>query len=89
MTELRRIRVEGLVQGVNFRAEARREAQLLGVNGFARNESDGSVLIEAEGDPEPLDRFVAWCRHGEPPARVDRVTVEAGRPVGHVGFARR
>ncbi|CAA9536923.1 MAG: Acylphosphate phosphohydrolase, putative [uncultured Thermomicrobiales bacterium] len=89
MIELRRIRVEGMVQGVNFRAEARREARALGVNGFARNETDGSVLIEAEGEPAALDRFVAWCRHGRPPARVDRVAVEAGPPVGHVGFARR
>ena len=47
------IRVTGKVQGVFFRASTREEAQRLGLCGWVRNEADGSVRIEAEGD-EPL-----------------------------------
>ena len=45
----RRLLVRGRVQGVWFRASAEREAARLGVAGFARNERDGSVTVEAEG----------------------------------------
>ena len=83
----RRIRVYGRVQGVAFRAGARQEAARLGLAGFARNEPDGTVSIEAEGDAAALDAFVAWCRVGSPAARVDRIEVEADEPVGHRGFA--
>ena len=87
MTGHRAIRVDGRVQGVGFRASARREATRLGLAGFARNEADGSVAIEVEGDEAALEAFVAWCRVGPPGARVDRVEVAAGNLVGHRGFA--
>lgn len=78
------IRITGRVQGVFFRASARAEAERLSVRGFVRNERDGSVYAEAEGDRESLDRFVAWCRRGPAHARVDGVTVEE-RP-GPAGY---
>ena len=56
------IRVRGRVQGVCFRESTRQEAQRLGVAGTVRNEPDGSVFIQAEGDEKPLERLVAWCR---------------------------
>jgi acylphosphatase len=71
------IRVTGRVQGVFFRASAKAEASRLSLRGFVRNEEDGSVYAEAEGDRESLERFVAWCRRGPAHARVDDVTVEA------------
>jgi acylphosphatase len=91
MSERKRvtIRVEGVVQGVNFRQAARREAERLGIAGFARNESDGSVTIDAEGTSNDLSHFVAWCRRGPDTARVDHLSVSAGPIVGYVGFARR
>jgi len=82
----RSIRVHGLVQGVFFRASAREEAIRLGLAGFARNEPDGSVLIEVEGEEDALDAFVAWCRRGPPRARVERVDVSAGEIRGATGF---
>jgi acylphosphatase len=82
------IRVHGLVQGVNFRQAARREALRLGLTGFARNEPDGTVLIEVEGEPAAIEEFVRWCRHGPPAARVDRLETWPGPVAGHQGFAR-
>lgn len=86
MTGHRAIRVSGRVQGVGFRAGARREATRLGLAGFARNEPDGSVAIAVEGDEAALEAFVAWCRVGPPGARVERLEVEAGKPEGHAEF---
>ena len=42
----------GRVQGVGFRDFARRRAEALGLNGFARNLEDGRVEVYATG-PEP------------------------------------
>jgi acylphosphatase len=81
-----RVRVTGRVQGVWFRASAEREAARLGVAGFARNERDGSVLVEAEGAPAAVDAMVAWCRVGPPRAEVVSATVESIPPLGSRGF---
>ena len=69
------IHIYGKVHGVNFRRSLKEKAIKLGVNGFARNEPDGSVYTEAEGDREVLVRFVEYCRQGPVRARVDRVEV--------------
>ncbi|HRW99480.1 MAG TPA: acylphosphatase [Cyclobacteriaceae bacterium] len=69
------IRVTGKVQGVFYRASTRDKARSLGLCGFVKNEDDGSVYIEAEGDKEKLDQFVNWCKQGPPNARVDKVEV--------------
>ncbi len=70
-----RIVVTGRVQGVFFRAGARDEARRLGIGGFARNEPDGSVLIEAEGSPLAVERFQDWCGAGPPRAEVRHLKV--------------
>jgi acylphosphatase len=80
------IRVTGRVQGVFYRASAQAEANRLGLAGFVRNHSDGSVYAEAEGEREALVRFVAWCRRGPPHARVDGVEVAEGTAKGFSGF---
>jgi acylphosphatase len=84
-----RIRVYGHVQGVFFRASTRREAQRLGLAGFARNEPDGSVLVEAEGDSDALARLVEWCQDGPPAAIVSRVETEDLPLAGEQGFTTR
>ncbi len=70
------IKVYGRVQGVNFRRSAAFRAKLLGVVGFVRNEPDGSVFVEAEGDDVALQKFLNWCKKGSLIARVDRIDVE-------------
>jgi len=80
MVEHRTIRVHGRVQGVFFRASAQARAERLGLVGFARNEPDGSVSIEAEGETSALDEFVGWCNTGPTLAEVTHVEVENGSP---------
>jgi len=80
------IRVEGDVQGVGFRWSARSVAGRLGIRGFVRNEPDGSVYIEAEGEEAALDQFMEWCRRGPGAATVERVTVTEGPVKGSRGF---
>lgn len=70
------IKISGFVQGIFYRATVKEEAEKLNITGFARNESDGSVYIEAEGEEKNLDEFVAWCHKGPPLAKVEKVTTE-------------
>lgn len=67
------VRITGRVQGVYFRASAATEARNLGVTGWVRNLPDGAVEALAEGPRGALTRFVLWCHHGPPSARVERV----------------
>lgn len=56
--------VKGRVQGVGFRWHTQRAAERAGVTGWARNKSDGTVEIEAQGDEESLARFEKAVRTG-------------------------
>ncbi|MFC2113164.1 acylphosphatase [Bacteroidota bacterium] len=67
------IRVKGRVQGVGFRYSALQAARSYGINGFVRNEPDGSVYMEAEAEQVNLDLFVDWCRGGPGHGRIDNV----------------
>ena len=58
----RRFRFSGTVQGVGFRCEARRAAGKLGLTGWARNERDGAVTVEAEGPAACAAEFLRALR---------------------------
>jgi acylphosphatase len=66
----RQIRVKGQVQGVGYRYALRDEAQRLGITGWVRNRSDGSVEALLQGDAAALERLIAWARRGPALARV-------------------
>jgi acylphosphatase len=72
------IKVYGQVQGVFFRESAREEAEKLEISGFIRNESDGTVYVEAEGDKKSLDKFLDWCNSGPEAAIVEKLEVTEG-----------
>ena len=61
------------MQGVWFREATRREAQSLGITGYAKNIADGSLQVLACGEPGSLGRLAEWLKQGPPLARVDRV----------------
>ena len=71
------IKVSGKVQGVFYRATANGIANQMGLTGLVRNEPDGSVYLEAQGEEKAVDAFVEWCRKGPSRARVDSVRIEA------------
>ena len=72
------IKIHGKVQGVSYRVTAKVVADLLGVKGFVRNEKDGTVYIEAEGDEFSLGEFLDFCHKGSDRAVVEQVeTAEA------------
>ena len=55
-----RFAIRGRVQGVGYRAACRR-AQELGLAGWVRNCSDGSVEVQAEGNEHRLTELRIWC----------------------------
>lgn len=65
-----RLVIRGRVQGVGYRDAAVQAAFEFGVCGWVRNRPDGSVEALAQGEPEAIERFIAWCRRGPPLARV-------------------
>jgi acylphosphatase len=79
-------RVRGRVQGVTYRASAAREARRRGLAGWVRNEPDGSVLVDVEGEPAALAAFLDWCSQGPAAARVDEIERTSHAPVGYQGF---
>lgn len=70
------INVFGRVQGVFFRGEAQKVAKELGLTGWTKNDTDGSVRIIAEGDEGTLQKFMEWCRKGTAFSKVENIEVE-------------
>jgi hydrogenase maturation protein HypF len=82
-----RLRVEGQVQGVGFRARARHLATSLGLSGFVRNVAS-HVEAEVEGDPRAIDRFLELLATDLPPrARIERIRTDEIPPTGDADFA--
>lgn len=81
-----RIRVKGKVQGVFYRSTAQAKAKELGLSGWVKNEEDGSVLIEAEGEEQKLLKLVDWCKEGPGAAVVNDVEYNEIEPKGVNGF---
>lgn len=69
------LRIFGKVQGVFFRATAKKMAQKLEIECWPQNEADGSVLIRIQGEEAPIDQFIKWCRQGPPLAKVEKVEI--------------
>jgi len=71
-----RLTVKGRVQGVFFRASTQKKANLLGIEGTARNTAEGDVEIMAVGEPQAMQQFIKWCHKGPLTAKVTEVIVE-------------
>lgn len=80
------VRVAGRVQGVFFRATCARRARELGLTGWIRNASDGSVEATFEGRSEAVAEMLAWCRQGPSGARVEDVRETEESPKGDPRF---
>ena len=83
-----RLRVDGRVQGVAYRASTQDEARRLGLTGWVRNLDDGAVELEAQGPPDALAALEAWCHRGPSLARVTSVRrTDLPAADGEPGFA--
>jgi acylphosphatase len=75
-------RILGQVQGVGFRLFVRRRAQALGLQGYVRNEHEGSVEVVAEGPDSALEQLLHTLRRGPPGAQVRTVETRWGVATG-------
>lgn len=66
-------KVDGEVQGVNFRSSAQKQAKSIGVTGWVSNASDGTVQGEAQGSEDAIEKFVQHLHKGPSAASVSRV----------------
>lgn len=66
--------VFGKVQGVFFRKYTATKANELGLKGWCRNTSEGTVVGVIQGPPEAVADMKYWLQHtGSPSSRIDRV----------------
>jgi len=81
-----RLRITGRVQGVGYRAWAMQVATRLGLRGWVRNRSDGSVEALVIGEDDAVARMVEACREGPFGARVSDVAISDAEDDGSAGF---
>ena len=79
-------KVSGRVQGVWFRQSTADEASAAAVSGWVRNLPDGRVEAVFEGEPDAVDRALAYLRVGPSRSYVESVEVEWETPRGERGF---
>jgi len=80
----RRFVVRGRVQGVGFRWFVEREAHILQVAGWVRNNHDGSVEVLAMGTREQLAGLRSRLQEGPRAARIDNVEESEAEPVARL-----
>ncbi len=72
--------IKGRVHGVFFRAYTRRTAKALGISGWVRNKSDGTVECFAQGPEPEITEFIKFLYKGSPAARVEGVDITEEQP---------
>ena len=80
--------IRGVVQGVGFRPTVHRLATELGLAGWVRNNSDGTVEVLAMGTRDQLSGLRSRLREGPRAARVDDVQESEAQPVAGLGTFR-
>jgi acylphosphatase len=73
---IRKVMIQGVVQGVGYRAWVEREAIVRDLEGWVRNRRDGSVEALFAGAAETVTEMIASCRQGPGMAQVDAVKDE-------------
>ena len=74
MTATWQLHIVGKVQGVWYRASTQQKAAELGLAGWVKNNPDGSVLLQAQGELSALSALEQWCWQGPPLAKVTKVS---------------
>lgn len=71
--------IKGLVQGVFYRAMAKKTAEKTGVTGWIKNTREGDVEVLVTGGEDQVQQFISWCRRGPANAKVTDVII-TGQP---------
>jgi acylphosphatase len=71
----RHLLIQGLVQGVGFRQYMVFKAQQLGISGWVRNRSDGSVEAVVQGTEDTVAAIIECAQRGPRASQVSGVTV--------------
>lgn len=79
--------VRGVVQGVGFRYYTDIEAKRSYLSGWVRNQPDGSVEIEVQGEEQRLLEFIEWVHQGPTRALVESVDITELPQKKETGFA--
>jgi acylphosphatase len=82
----KRMVVRGLVQGVGYRAWMVHQASKLGLDGWVRNRSDGSVEALVAGDTAAVEELLRKCRRGPKLAEVLSIEEDLAEPPDTPGF---
>jgi acylphosphatase len=72
--------VTGRVQGVFYRSNTKKQAQLRGLAGYVRNLNDGRVEAVFQGEEDIVKDMLKWCRQGPEYAYVEKVEVDWEKP---------
>ncbi|MBU0648953.1 acylphosphatase [Patescibacteria group bacterium] len=73
-------KLSGRVQGVKFRFTTMLAAKYFKVFGNVKNTADGGVEIFAQGEPDRVEKFMDWAKHGPPWANVRGFEMRAQEP---------
>ena len=68
--------IQGKVQGVFYRATAKKVADKMNLTGTVQNGKEGHVEIWASGSEEQLKKFILWCREGPSGAQVTDIQTD-------------
>ncbi|MGA0704336.1 MAG: acylphosphatase [Steroidobacteraceae bacterium] len=82
----RRLHIQGRVQGVFYRQWTVNTATELGLQGWVRNRSDGTVEAQVQGDEAAVESFIEAARHGPPMAEVSGLEVMEAELENAVSF---
>lgn len=85
----KQVRIQGRVQGVGYRHWTATTANRLGLAGWVRNLTDGSVEVLVQGPSSAVSEFVASCQVGPSLARVTAVDVVEAPTFDGQGFEQR
>lgn len=62
---------EGNVQNIGFRFEIQSHAKPLGITGYAKNNDDGTVTAQLQGNLEDINRVIANLHN------IDRIQIDS------------
>lgn len=71
--------IKGKVQGVFFRASAKKIAESLALKGWIKNTKEGHVESVVSGNHTSVIAFIEWCKTGPGKANVSDVVVVTQR----------